>query len=117
MVKTATVYGIKNCDTMKKAFKWLDDHEISYEFHDYKKLGSDEAVLLDAIETHGWENVLNRKGTTWRKISDDVKNNMDKKRAIALAKENPSVIKRPILKTDTGYYLGFSVEEYAEIFK
>lgn len=112
-----TVYGIKNCDTMKKAFGWLDDHGVAYAFHDYKKRGADGEVLAKAFDLYGWENVLNRKGMTWRKLDDAIKNNMDKKSAMALAMENPSVIKRPLLVTDKGIYLGFDIPTYADAFK
>ena len=74
---TITVYGIKNCDTMKKAFTWLDQHKIAYTFHDYKKSGADEAVLKKAIAEHGWENVINRKGTTWRALPEKTRETMN----------------------------------------
>lgn len=110
------IYGIKNCDTMKKAFKWLDENGISYDFHDYKKEGADESVLRTAIKSHGWESVINRRGTTWRKLPDDVKESMNEEGAIAVALENPSIVKRPLLVTQDNVYLGFKEEEYKEIF-
>jgi Spx/MgsR family transcriptional regulator len=110
------IYGIKNCDTMKKALDWLEDREVSYEFHDYKKQGADKAVLQEAIQAHGWEDVLNRRGTTWRQLCDDMKNNMDDKSAIKVAMENPSIIKRPLLVKDNEIYLGFSPTIYEKIF-
>jgi arsenate reductase len=110
------IYGIKACDTMKKAVKWLDEKNIEARFHDYKKLGADEAVLQEAISQHGWETVINRRGTTWRKLPDDVKAAMDEAGAISAALDNPSLVKRPLLAYQGKTYLGFSEELYAEIF-
>lgn len=112
-----TLYGIKNCDTMKKAFKWLDGHGVLYDFHDYKKSGADEGVLKSAIKAYGWENVLNRRGTTWRQLSDDTKNNMDGVLALKTAQDNPSIIKRPLLIHRDKTYIGFSPEKYSKIFE
>ena len=81
------IYGIKNCDTMKKAFAWLDDHDVAYDFHDYKKEGVDKAVLEQAIKKYRWDNVLNRRGTPWRQLSDEVKNNKDEAGAVKVAIE------------------------------
>lgn len=111
------VYGIKNCDTIKKALAWLDTREISYDFHDYKKEGVDETVLQRALEIHGWDTVINKRGTTWRKLADDVKAAMDDTAAIAVAMENPSIIKRPLLITENEIYLGFSDSAYQDIFE
>lgn len=111
------IYGIKNCDTMKKALNWLDEHGIAYEFIDYKKHGVDESVLRAAISAHGWESVINRRGTSWRKLPEDVKNNMDENSAIGAALDNPSLIKRPLLHTQNAYHLGFKADQYTEIFK
>lgn len=110
------IYGIKNCDTMKKAFRWLDDHNVPYEFDDYKKQGADEDVLKIAIDQHGWETVINRRGTTWRKLPDDVKETMDEASALAIAQENPSIIKRPLLVKEEDITLGFKAEQYQDIF-
>ncbi len=111
-----TIYGIKNCDTMKKAFKWLDENGVDYTFHDYKKDGLDEAILKQALAEHGWENVINRRGTTWRKLPDDVQNSMDERGAVKIANENPSIIKRPLLAHNGKTYLGFKSETYSKIF-
>jgi len=111
------IYGIKNCDTMKKAFQWLDENAVSYDFCDYKKTLPDEAVLKRAIKDHGWESVLNKRGTTWRQLPDDVKNSMDEASAIKVAMENPSIIKRPLLDKDGAIYLGFSPAIYQQIFE
>ncbi len=110
------IYGIKNCDTMKKAFTWLEQRGVSYTFHDYKKSGADSEALKDAIKTHGWENVINRRGTTWRALPDTVKDNMDENGAVKAALENPSLIKRPLLVHSGKIHLGFSPESYNEIF-
>lgn len=110
-----TIYGIKNCDTMKKAFRWLDDHDFSYDFHDYKKDGADIEVLKKAIKAHGWETVINRRGTTWRKLPDDIKETMDADKAIEIAHETPSIIKRPILLIGDKLHIGFSEESYEEL--
>lgn len=106
------IYGIKNCDTMKKAFAWLDAHKVSYEFHDYKKSGVDVEVLKKAIEQHGWENVINRKGTSWRALPDDVKASMDADAALAAAIKSPSLIKRPLMIWGNDIHLGFSEDVY-----
>lgn len=111
-----TIYGIKNCDTMKKAFAWLETHEVAFTFHDYKKQGVDESVLNAALDTQGWEETLNRRGTTWRNLPDDLKTTMDKKTALKTALENPSIIKRPLLVCDGQIYLGFKPEIYEKIF-
>ena len=115
---SVTIYGIKNCDTMKKAFAWLKEQGIAYDFHDYKKAGVDEDVLKEAIAGHGWERVINQRGTTWRKLPEDVRASMDADGALAAAKENASLVKRPLLVDEAcNSYLGFSEDMYAEIFK
>mgnify|MGYP006297625623 CR=1 FL=1 len=112
----AKIYGIKNCDTMKKTFAWLADASIEYEFHDYKKHGADCDLLIRAFETHDWENVINRRGMTWRKLPDDLKNSMDHSKALEIAQDKPSIIKRPILTVGDKIYLGFSPDHYDSIF-
>ena len=112
---TLKIYGIKNCDTMKKAFKFLEAQNIAYDFHDYKKEAPDTDILKQAIAAHGWENVINRRGTTWRKLSDDVKNSMDEHKAIDIALDNPSIIKRPLLVHNQNILLGFKEEEYQRL--
>ncbi len=111
-----TIYGIKNCDTMKKAFRWLDENGVSYDFHDYKKQGIDTAILKKAIDAHGWDTVINRRGTTWRQLPDDVKNNMDAAGALNTANKNPSIIKRPLLAKDDEMHIGFQEDAYKKIF-
>lgn len=112
----ATVYGIKNCDTMKKAFTWLDKHKVAYDFHDYKKQGADKAVLERAFKEHGWEKVLNRSGMTWRNLPEKAKADMDAQGALKTALDNPSVIKRPLVVTDKSVHLGFDETAFAKLF-
>lgn len=106
------VYGIKNCDTVKKALRWLDSNDIGYEFIDYRVAG----VTKDQVKTWasrlGWEKILNRRSTTWRKIDDSDKAALTESKAIALMLENPTLIKRPVIHAGRIYLLGFSHEEY-----
>jgi len=108
------IFGIKNCDTMKKAFRWLDEHNISYTFHDYKKEGLEDATAKAWVDELGWENVINKRGTTWRKLEEDTKNTMDSKNAVHIMVSQPSIIKRPLLKIDDSIILGFNADEYAQ---
>ena len=110
------IHGIKNCDTMKKALKWLDDQGVDYEFHDYKKFGIDRETLEAWEAAVGWELLLNRRGMMWRKVPDDVKAAIDRESAIKLMLETPSIIKRPVLDTGSGLQVGFKPEQYAELF-
>lgn len=114
---TVDIYGIRNCDTMKKALRWLDGRKIAYHFHDYKNAGADPALLKSAIKQHGWENVINRRGTSWRALPDALKENMDAARAVEAALENPSLIRRPMLVRGDGVYLGFDETLYAALFQ
>jgi arsenate reductase len=110
------VFGIQNCDSIKKARAWLKEHDIEHEFHDYKKTGIDEVSLRTWISIVGWEVLLNRRGTTWRKIPQETKDKVDETVAIKLMLENPSIIKRPVLKIDKHIEVGFNPEKYAETF-
>lgn len=110
---TTRIFGIKNCDTMKKARTWLDEHEIGYSFHDYKAVGIDRAHLERWCRELGWERVLNNSGTTFRKLPESIRACVDEKRAIALMLEQPSMIKRPILEHGKKLLAGFKSEEYA----
>lgn len=112
-----TLYGISNCDTIKKAKAWLDKEAIAYSFHDYRKQGLDSSMLTPWVDSLGWEALLNRRGTTWRKLPDDVKENIDRASAIAIMLENPSIIKRPLLVKGNEMHLGFSVSDYQDFFK
>lgn len=111
-----TIYGINNCDTMKKALKWLVDNDIEYRFHDYKKAGIDRDTLENWEAKTGWETLLNRRGMMWRKVPDEVKQGIDRLGAIDLMLETPSIIKRPVLDTGDALHVGFKAERYAEIF-
>ena len=113
---STTIYGIKNCDTMKKAFKWLDNQAIEYTFHDYKKAGLDEVLAKKWVEDLGWENVINKRGTTWRKLDDATKETMNNINAVKQMLENPSIIKRPLLEHNNEKTLGFKETEYSQIF-
>ena len=110
------LYGIPNCDTMKKARKWLKDKGVDYQFHDYKKLGSPEKDLKKWVKQLGWEILLNKRGTTWRKLNDDIKENINQKSAIQIMIDNPSIIKRPVLDMDGIYNIGFSEDNYKKLF-
>jgi Spx/MgsR family transcriptional regulator len=114
---TVTVYGIKNCDTMKKARSWLDEHDVAYAFHDYKALGIDRAHLEAWTREAGWETVLNRAGTTFRKLPDDARADLDAEKAIALMLEQPSMIKRPVVEVDGKLLVGFKPEIYGSVFE
>jgi arsenate reductase (glutaredoxin) len=111
------VYGIKNCNTVKKSLNWLEENNIKYQFHDYKKEGVNKAKLEQFVEKFGWEKVLNRKGTTWRKLDCDKQNSIkDQKSAINLMIEKPSIIKRPIIDLKSQQLLGFDENEYLNFF-
>ena len=110
------IYGIKNCDTMKKAFVWLDTHGIAYDFHDYKKLGAGEADVARWSGAVGLEKLLNRAGTTFRKLPEADQRDLTRDKAIALMVANPSMIKRPVLDVDGRLEIGFKPERYAAIF-
>lgn len=109
---TCTLYGIKACDTMKKARTWLDEHGVTYEFHDYKAVGIDREHLQRWCDEHGWQTVLNRAGTTFRKLDDTQKADLDQARAIELMLAQPSMIKRPVLELGERSLIGFKPELY-----
>lgn len=111
-----TIYGIKNCDTMKKARAWLDKHGVDYSFHDYKAVGIDKAKLMAWSGKAGWETLLNRAGTTFRKLADAEKENLTEKKALALMLAQPSMIKRPVLEHGGKLLVGFKPEAYKAAF-
>ncbi len=111
-----TVYGIANCDSMKKARKWLNKHNIEFLFHDYKKQAPDTALIAEFFEQLPWEQVVNKRGTTYRALSDETKQQLNATNAIPLLLGSPSMIKRPILRVNDKLYLGFKAEQYAAIF-
>ncbi|HGJ5877138.1 MAG TPA: ArsC family reductase [Arsenophonus sp.] len=110
------LYGIKNCDTIKKARQWLDNHHINYQFHDYRTDGISIELLNIFIQHLGWEVLINKRGMTWKKLSDGEKANIiDTASARELILEHATIIKRPILATmDNRYLLGFSIDEYQQ---
>jgi len=111
-----TLYGIPNCDTVKKARGWLDQHGVACAFHDYKKAGIDRATLQAWVEAHGWQKVLNRAGTTFRALPPEAKADLDAGKAIELMLAQPSMIKRPVLDVDGRTTVGFKPEVYATVF-
>ena len=110
---TVTVYGIPNCDTVKKARAWLDGAGIAHAFHDYKKAGADAAKLAAWCDAAGWDKVLNRAGTTFKKLPDADKADLDAAKATALMAANPSCIKRPIVEHPGGLLVGFKPADWA----
>lgn len=114
---TTTIFGIKNCDTMKKARTWLDENGIPYHFHDYKAEGIDRAHLEKWTADAGWETVLNRAGTTFRKLPDEDRQGLDAAKAITLMLAQPSMIKRPVLEVDGRLVVGFKPEIYEQTFE
>lgn len=113
---SVTVYGIKNCDTMQKAMRWLDAAGIAFTFHDYKKAGIGRAELERWCAALGWEKVLNRAGTTFRKLPEEARTELDQSKAVVLMLEQPSLIKRPVLEGPGILELGFKPERYAALF-
>lgn len=113
---SVTIYGIKNCDTMKKARAWLDAHHVAYDFHDYKASGIDAAHLKAWAGKVGWEVLLNRAGTTFRGLPDADKADIDEAKALKLMQANTSVIKRPVLDVDGTLLVGFKPEIYEKQF-
>ena len=111
-----TIYGIKNCDTMKKARSWLELHKVAHQFHDYKAAGIDKLTLEGWAKKAGWEILLNRAGTTFKKLPDADKENITEKKAIALMLAQPSMIKRPVLEAKGKLTIGFKPEEYKKLF-
>lgn len=110
-----TMFGIKNCDTIKKARKWLEAEGIEYQFHDYKKDGLSPEMVTSWVKDLGYEALVNKRGTTWRKLPDDVKDSIDEASAIKIMLENTSIIKRPLLSDDANNkLLGFKAEQYQE---
>jgi arsenate reductase len=114
---TVTIYGIKNCDTMKKARAWLDKAGVAYEFHDYKTAGIEKKQLEAWSKEAGWETLLNRAGTTFRKLPEKDKEGLNAAKAMKLMLEQPSMIKRPVLDTGKALLVGFKPDDYKAAFK
>ena len=111
-----TLYGISNCDTIRKAKKWLEANGVDYEYHDFRKDGLDEEQLKSWVAELGWEVLLNKRGTTWRQQADEVKNNIDEASAIQLMLESPAIIKRPVLDLGDRRVVGFKEADYQGFF-
>jgi arsenate reductase len=111
-----TLYGIKNCDTIRKARKWLDGNGIAYTFHDFRTDGLDKKMLAAWVKELGWEQLINRRGTTWRNLSGEEKDGLTERKAIELMLAHPAVIKRPVLDIDTSRVVGFIEADYKKIF-
>ncbi len=114
---TIIMFGIPNCDTIKKARKWLLDANINFEFHDYRKQGIDHDLVNTFCEHLGWEQVLNKRGATYRQLSQQQKDSLDPCSAVSLLVEHPAMIKRPILSINGEFHIGFNAEQYHNIFK
>lgn len=110
------MYGIKNCDTIKKAKKWLEANNIDYEFHDFRSDGLNPVQLRSWIAEAEWQTLLNKRSTTWRQLPDETKENMDETLATAVMEDQPTIIKRPVLETENGLLVGFSDKTYSEKF-
>ncbi|WLT07598.1 ArsC family reductase [Gilliamella apis] len=112
------IYGIKNCNTMKKAFTWLDEHQINYQFHNYKTDGLSAELLNDLLKLVDWQSLLNTRGTTWRKLDEALRNQIDNQdAAVKIMLANPSILKRPLLIDGKQALLGFSEESYSQFVK
>lgn len=110
------VYGIKNCDTVKKARRWLEANKIDFQFHDFRQDGLDKATIESWLESVDWETLLNKRGTTWRKLDDPRKEQLDESVAVELMLENPTLIKRPVVSTKQGCSVGFKEADFADKF-
>jgi arsenate reductase (glutaredoxin) len=117
LAKPVTIHGIKNCDTMKTARAWLDAHGVAYLFHDYKTAGIDRSTLERWAKAVGWQVLLNRAGTTFRKLPDSDKTGLDEKKAVALMLAQPSLIKRPVLDIGGALLVGFKPDIYEKAFE
>ncbi|MGB1800558.1 MAG: ArsC family reductase [Gammaproteobacteria bacterium] len=112
---TVTLYGIKNCDTVKKARKWLDANSVLYTFHDFRVDGIDKTLVNNFLKQVDVDTLINKRGTTWRKLSDEEKEIKNKTQAVALMVENPTIIKRPVLDVNKKVTVGFSEENYSSL--
>jgi arsenate reductase (glutaredoxin) len=112
---TPVLYGIKNCDTVRKARHWLDEHGVEYRFHDFRADGLDLDRLSAWTAELGWETLLNRRGTTWRRLPEEQRTGLDESRALALMLEQPTLIKRPVLDMGQQRHIGFDAERYASL--
>ncbi|HHW7579582.1 TPA: ArsC family reductase [Mannheimia haemolytica] len=113
---TTLVYGIKNCDTVKKALKWLEDHNQNPQLHDYRVDGLNADWLVEMEAKFGWENLVNKRSTTWRNLDESVKNSLNRESALKVLTEQPTLIKRPIVIKDDVALIGFNEKEYQAVF-
>lgn len=111
-----TLYGIKNCDTIKKARKWLEDNNVEYQFHDYRVDGLSDELLASFVKRSDWSSLLNKRSTTYRNLPDEVKNNLTDNIAYTQVMEQPTLLKRPILVAKDRFEVGFKAAQYQEIF-
>jgi Spx/MgsR family transcriptional regulator len=116
-ITVITLYGIKNCDTVKKARKWLDQHHIEYQFHDFREDGVDAESVKAWIDELGWQNLLNRRSTSWKALGETARLSMDDSAAVKAVLAHPTLIKRPLLDTGHQRYCGFSAASYAKVFQ
>lgn len=110
------LYGIKNCDTVKKARRWLEDNDVAFDFHDFRADGLDQATIESWLQTVSWEVLLNKRGTTWRKLDDPRKDDINEAIAIELMLSNPTLIKRPVVTVNNDCMVGFKEADYASYF-
>jgi arsenate reductase len=106
------VFGIKNCDTVKKARRWLDEHQVSYQFHDFRKDGLDQLTVQQWLNSVSWEQLLNKRGTTWRQLDDPRKDQLDQQTAVELILAHPTLIKRPVIEDESGVSIGFNESDF-----
>ncbi|MCB2428406.1 ArsC family reductase [Methylophaga pinxianii] len=106
------LFGIKNCDTVKKARRWLDEHQVSYQFHDFRTDGLDQATIEQWLNYVSWEQLINKRGTTWRKLEDPRKDQLDISAAIELMVTHPTLIKRPVIEDKSGVSIGFNESDF-----
>ena len=109
------LYGISNCDTVRKTRKWLNERGIEYTFHDFRKDGLNPVQLRAWVAELGWETLINKRGTTWRKLPQETRDNMDETLALAVMEDQPAIIKRPVLEHSRGTLVGFSTDQYQQL--
>lgn len=111
-----TLFGIKNCDSVKKARRWLTDHNIDHHFHDFREDGLSKQQVKTWVSTLGWENLINKRSTSWKSLSGTTKNELDNNNIVDVIMETPTLIKRPLLDKNNQLTLGFRTEEYSTLF-